>query len=457
MRRPFRGPRPWAVFRPPGSLKAQALLPENPYTIARMKTFSRALAVVAFLSAGASAASAPIRLSNPGLPLSQPQFGAIGSMLAAPGAPLLKTTLSLTPSLTPAIPALQPVPQLRLTPILAAPAAPAPEAAPIAAMPALETLAGEVQVKENGQDSAAMGKFYDQTGRKSDAVDADIPSAMDAVAAEGDFGEQFRVPYDPKGQVDLSKMDPDRTPGMKHEKDKAKDSLIADQEEMDALQRKLYAEGKRSVLIVLQAMDTGGKDGTIRWVLAGLNPQGIKISSFKKPTPEEAKHHFLWRIKKALPTKGIMGVFNRSHYEDILVPTVYKTFSAAEVAGRYDEINAFEKKLADQGTVILKFFLNISKDEQKARLQDRLDDPDKNWKFSPADLESRKHWDEFQQAYGKVLARTSTPWAPWHLIPANKKWYRNYAVARIIKEAMQRMDPQYPKPSFDPKSIKIPD
>ncbi|MBI5239919.1 MAG: polyphosphate kinase 2 family protein [Elusimicrobia bacterium] len=280
---------------------------------------------------------------------------------------------------------------------------------------------------------------------------------MDAVAESGDFGGQFRVPYDPKGQVDLSKVDAERTPGMKHDKDKAKDRLSEDQEEMDALQQKLYAEGKRSVLIVLQAMDTAGKDGTIRWVLAGLNPQGVKVTSFKKPTAVEAKHHFLWRIKKALPGKGIIGVFNRSQYEDILVPTVYKTFSTEEVAGRYDQINAFEKKLADQGTVILKFFLHISKDEQKARLQERLDDPDKNWKFSLADLETRKRWDDFQKAYGKVLARTSTPWAPWHLIPADKKWYRNYAVGRVIKEALQRMDPRFPKVDFDPKKIKIPD
>jgi PPK2 family polyphosphate:nucleotide phosphotransferase len=182
-----------------------------------------------------------------------------------------------------------------------------------------------------------------------------------------------------------------------------------DQKEMDELQQKLYAEGKRSVLIVIQAMDTGGKDGTIRWVLSGLNPQGVKVTSFKQPTATEAKHNYLWRIKKALPAKGVMGVFNRSHYEDILVPTVYKTFSADVVDGRYDEINAFEKRLSDQGTVVLKFFLNISKEEQKARLQERLDDPAKNWKFSPSDLESRKHWDEFQKAYGKVLARTSTP------------------------------------------------
>ncbi|MDD5627435.1 MAG: polyphosphate kinase 2 family protein [Elusimicrobia bacterium] len=398
------------------------------------------------VSAQAFGAAAPMRLSNPGLPLSRPQVGAIGASIVVPSAPGLKSTLALAPSLAPAMPVLAPVPQLKLAPALAAPAA--PEAVP-AAMPALQSLADQVQVRKDGADSKAMGEFYDRAGRGSDAVEA--------VAAEGDFGAPFRVPYDPKGQVDPAELGPNRTPGMKHEKDKAKDRLEDDQREMDELQQKLYAEGKRSVLIVIQAMDTGGKDGTIRWVLTGLNPQGVKVSSFKKPTAQEAKHSFLWRIKKALPGKGMIGVFNRSHYEDILVPTVYKTFSAEEVAKRYDTINAFEKKLAENGTVILKFFLNISKDEQKARLQERLDDPDKNWKFSEADLETRKHWDEFQRAYGQVLARTSTPWAPWHVIPANKKWYRNYAVARIIKEAMQRMDPRYPKVSFDPRTVVIPD
>jgi PPK2 family polyphosphate:nucleotide phosphotransferase len=364
----------------------------------------------------------------------------------------------LTPALTFAVPQLQPVPEL-VAPS-AALAAPASRVAlvqarsPKAAMPALESLAGKVQAKKRGQGAAAMDQVYDLT--RPDA-EASLTSAADAVAAEGDFGEQFRVPYDPKGSVDLSQINPGRTPGMKHKQDKAIDKFHRDQRKLDLLQQKLYAEGKRSVLIVLQAMDTGGKDGTVRWVLAGLNPQGIKISSFKKPTPQEAKHHFLWRIKKALPGKGVMGVFNRSHYEDILVPTVYKTFSAQEVAGRYAEINAFEKKLADQGTVILKFFLDISKAEQKARLQERLDDPEKTWKFSAADLESRKHWEAFQKAYGKILARTSTAWAPWHIIPANNKWYRNYAVARILKEAMERMAPRIPAPAFDPKTIVIPD
>jgi PPK2 family polyphosphate:nucleotide phosphotransferase len=421
-----------------------------------MKNLLRACVVAAACAGRAFADGAPIHLSNPGLPLSQPQIGAIGSLLNGPGNFILGQTLtsSLVPSLVPAIPVLQPVPEL--APALL-PAVSAPKKYSVAAMPALKNLAGKVQVKTKGQDAAAMQRFYDQGGFAAAPAEAALPSAMDAVAAEGDFGEKFRVPYDPKGSVDLSQMDPGRTPGMKHEKDQAVDKFHDDKLELDLLQQKLYAEGKRSVLIVLQAMDTAGKDGTVRWVMGGLNPQGLKIASFKKPSAEEAKHPFLWRIKNALPGKGVIGVFNRSHYEDILVPAVYKTLSAQQVAGRYGEINAFEKKLSDQGTVILKFFLNISKDEQKARLQERLDDPEKNWKFSTADLESRKHWDAFQKVYGKILARTSTPWAPWHIIPANKKWYRNYAVAHIIKQAMQRMAPQYPKPDFDPKKIAIPD
>jgi PPK2 family polyphosphate:nucleotide phosphotransferase len=427
-----------------------------------MKRISRALALIAFCAAPALAGSAPVLLSNPGVPLSAPQIGSVGSMLAAPGAPMLGATLTSTlgPSLISAIPVLSPVPELKLSAMSAVPMSPMVESAeksPIASMPALQTLAAKVQVKENGQDAVSMQKFYDQGGFKGAPADVELPSAQESVSAEGDFGERFRVPYDPKGEVDLSKLGPDKTPGMKHDKDKALVKFQDERQEMDELQQKLYAEGKRSVLIVIQAMDTGGKDGTIRWVLTGLNPQGVKVASFKQPTAVEAKHNYLWRIKNALPGKGVIGVFNRSHYEDILVPTVYKTVSADVVDGRYDEINAFEKKLSDQGTVVLKFFLKISKEEQKARLQERLDDPAKNWKFSPSDLESRKHWDEFQKAYGKVLARTSTPWAPWHVIPSNKKWYRNYAVARIIRDAMRRMDPQYPKVSFDPKKIKIPD
>ncbi len=336
-------------------------------------------------------------------------------------------------------------------------AAPNPEKAPAADLPGLVELSERVKGSEKGADAAEFKKFYDRQAPGSDAVEASAPSSAEVPFQEGDFAEKFRVAHDPKGAVDFSQWNPGRTPGMKHRKEKAAEKLEGDQKRLDKLQQKLYAEGKRSVLIVLQAMDTGGKDGTIRWVLGPLNPQGFKVSGFKKPTAKELKHHYLWRIKNALPGKGIIGVFNRSHYEDILVPTVYKSMPLSEVAGRYEEINAFEKKLADQGVVILKFFLHISKDEQKRRLQDRLDDPEKLWKFSPADLESRKHWDGFQQTYGKILARTSTSYAPWHIIPADKKWYRNYAVGRILREALERMDPREPKADFDPSKITIPD
>jgi PPK2 family polyphosphate:nucleotide phosphotransferase len=353
-----------------------------------------------------------------------------------------------------------------VVPVMAAPAV--PKAAPIptaaraeapVALGSLQGLAAQAEAKEAGQAGEALDGFFDRSAARADGAD------IGSEAAE-DFGSRFRVPFAPEGSVELAAMDPDMTPGLKRhkdgkikgkQKDKAADQLSEDQKALDGLQQRLYAEGQRSVLIVLQAMDTGGKDGTIRWVLGPLNPQGFKVTGFKKPSAQEAQQPYLWRIRNALPGRGIIGVFNRSHYEDILVPTVYKTLPESEVAGRYEEINAFEKELADQGVLILKFFLNISKAEQKRRLQERLDTPEKLWKFSAADLESRKKWEEFQAAYGGVLARTSTPWAPWHVIPANKKWFRNYAIGRIIRQALEKMDPQYPKPTVDPKTIIIPD
>lgn len=394
----------------------------------------------------------------------------VGRLSAAPSRAGAAPSLRAAPawSAAPDLPVLTPLPGLAPggagLPSLSAPggskrlspaeAAPNPEKAPAGVLPALTDLAEEAKPSEKGGDASALKRFYDRDSGSGGVVSA---GAAESPFQEGDFAEKFRVARDPKGAVDLSDFNSARTPGMKHRREKAADKLEADQKRLDELQQKLYAEGKRSVLIVLQAMDTGGKDGTIRWVLGPLNPQGFKITGFKKPTAQEAKRHYLWRIKKALPGKGIIGVFNRSQYEDILVPTVYKTMPMSEVAGRYDEINAFEKRLADQGVVILKFFLHISKDEQKRRLQDRLDDPKKRWKFSPADLEARKHWDAFQRAYGAILARTSTPWAPWHIIPADKKWYRNYAVGRILREALERMDPREPKADFDPSKVRIPD
>ena len=201
---------------------------------------------------------------------------------------------------------------------------------------------------------------------------------------------RHRAPLDPKGCVDLTAIDSSSTAELGRDaKDRAHKKLRKDQERLDELQQRLFAENKRSLLIVLQAMDTGGKDGTIRAVLGPLNPQGVRVQSFKKPTEEEAAHHFLWRIRKALPAKGMIGVFNRSHYEDILVPTVYGTLAAEKVGGRYEEINEFERNLVAEGTTVVKFFLHISKEEQKRRLQDRLDDPEKRWKFNPADLKAR--------------------------------------------------------------------
>lgn len=428
------------------------------YTDAGLKQLFLSLAVVAGGAAQAWAASVAVNPVRP-VPVSLPVLGSAGLMpsggLVAPGGPSPSLmTPSLLPALSPAVPVLPAAPGLAAVQAAAPEAASAEAQAPAAALPSLQALAERTRTAEQGEDAAALGEFYD---RRSDGQGAAGVPLGEPASAGGDFAGRFRVPYAPKGRVDLSRLDPGRTPGMNRQKEKAKDRLSEDQEELDALQQRLYAEGKRSVLIVLQAMDTGGKDGTIRWVLAGLNPQGVKVTGFKKPTPQEARHGFLWRIRKALPGKGIIGVFNRSHYEDILAPTVHKTFPAREVEGRYDEINAFERKLAGRGVTILKFFLHISKDEQKERLQERLDDPDKRWKFSPADLETRKRWDDFQDAYGKVLARTSTPWAPWHIIPSNKKWYRNYAVARIIREALERMDPRFPRPAFDPSKIVISD
>lgn len=220
---------------------------------------------------------------------------------------------------------------------------------------------------------------------------------------------------------------------------------------LDELQEVLYAGGRHSLLVVLQAMDTGGKDGTIRHVFGPLNPQGVRVSSFKAPTAEELAHDFLWRIHAKTPRKGMIRIFNRSHYEDVLVVRVHNLAPKNEVARRYAQINAFEKHLTENGTVILKFFLHISRDEQKQRLQSRLDRADKHWKFSSADLAERSCWDHYRRAYEKALSECSTPWAPWHVIPANHKWYRNYAVARIVLETLEGMKLRYPpaEPGLD--------
>ena len=221
------------------------------------------------------------------------------------------------------------------------------------------------------------------------------------------------------------------------------------------LQRALYAEHKQSLLIVLQATDTGGKDGTIRHLLTGVNPQGVRVTSFGVPTPIESSHDFLWRIHANAPALGMIGVFNRSHYEDVLVVRVHDLVPKKVWKTRYEAINNFEELLTQSGTTVLKFYLHISKEEQKERLQSRLDEPDKNWKFKPADLKERESWDDYQIAYEDMINNCSTDWAPWNIVPADRKWARNIAIAEKVLATLEGMNPQYPIADFDPATVEI--
>ena len=225
--------------------------------------------------------------------------------------------------------------------------------------------------------------------------------------------------------------------------------------DIDTLQDRLYAEGSRALLVILQGTDTSGKDGTIRGVFNATGPLGVTVHAFGPPSRLELEHDYLWRIHAACPRRGTIGIFNRSHYEDVLVGKVRKLAPEKVIEQRYEQINAFEKMLAETGTTILKFMLHISKDEQKERLQERLADPAKHWKFNPGDLEDREHWDDYQAAYEIMLHRCSTQWAPWHVIPADRKWVRNAAIATIVKATLEEMDPQYPKVSWNPGDFKV--
>lgn len=226
-------------------------------------------------------------------------------------------------------------------------------------------------------------------------------------------------------------------------------------DELVELQRRHYAANRDKLLVVFQAMDAGGKDGTIRRVFRGVNPQGVLVTSFKVPSKKELAHDFLWRVHQAVPGNGLIGVFNRSHYEDVLVVRVHNIVPESTWRPRYEQINNFEKMLAENGTVILKFYLHISKEEQRERFQARIDDPAKNWKFSFEDLEKRKLWPDYMAAYEEMLNRTTTAWAPWHVIPADQKWYRNLAVTRAIVSALRDLDPQYPQPEQDLTGVEV--
>lgn len=258
----------------------------------------------------------------------------------------------------------------------------------------------------------------------------------------------------PNGPVDLTAIPTDATPGFKGGKKEGKAALFALGDELADLQERLFAEGtatgsRRRVLLVLQGMDTSGKGGTLKHTVGLVDPQGVRITSFKKPTDEELAHDFLWRVRRAVPAPGYIGVFDRSHYEDVLIGRVDKLATPAEIEQRYDEINAFERELVDDGTVLLKCMLHISRETQAERLLARLDNPEKHWKYNPADLSARSRWDDYQAAYTAVLERTHTEHAPWHVVPSDRKWFRNLAVGQLLLEALRGMDPQWPVADFD--------
>lgn len=257
----------------------------------------------------------------------------------------------------------------------------------------------------------------------------------------------------PNQRVKLADIDLEDTGGL--EKQAAKERLAKNIERLSELQEVLYAEGKHALLIVLQAMDAGGKDGTIRSIMSGVNPQGVSVTSFKAPTAEELAHDFLWRVHKPVPPRGMIGIFNRSHYEDVLVVRVKNLVPKAIWQPRYDHINNFEQLLVDSGVTILKFYLHISKEEQKKRLQSRLDQPEKHWKFNPADLGERERWDDYMQAFEDVFEKCSTKTAPWYIIPANKKWYRNVLISETIIKTLESLDMKFPEPAADLDKIVL--
>ena len=263
---------------------------------------------------------------------------------------------------------------------------------------------------------------------------------------------RFRV--EPGSPAGLKERDPGERVGAANRND----GLVLTQElvqRLADLHGRLFAEATRAVLLVLQGMDTAGKDGTIRSVLTGLNPQGCPVSSFKEPSTTELAHDYLWRVHAQCPARGELGIFNRSHYEDVVVVRVHKLEPPKVWKRRYEQIRSFERMLVEEGTSVVKVFLHVSRDEQRRRLQARLDDPRKRWKFRSGDLDDRARWSEFQTAYEDAIGETSTEWAPWYVVPADHNWVRNLAVARILVDALERLDPQFPQPEAGIDTIKI--
>jgi len=256
--------------------------------------------------------------------------------------------------------------------------------------------------------------------------------------------EMYRVP--PKGKIKLKDYDPNDSKLFDGNKKDGKEALQKLNAELETLQEELYAQAKHRVLVVLQAMDTGGKDGVIRAVFEGVNPQGVKVASFKTPTPVELAHDYLWRVHQQTPGKGEMVIFNRSHYEDVLVVRVHNLVPEEVWSRRYQHIREFERMLAEEGTTILKFYLHIDLQEQAERFLARVEDPTKQWKFNPGDLDERARWDDYMKAYEEMLNQTSTAWAPWYVIPSNKKWYRNWLISKILIKSLKNLNMQYPAP-----------
>ncbi|MDE0546151.1 polyphosphate kinase 2 family protein [Microbacterium sp. C7(2022)] len=271
----------------------------------------------------------------------------------------------------------------------------------------------------------------------------------------GDVADLLRV----RPGFILADVDPRSTPGYVQNKKHAVDDLASGAMQLDEYQERLFAQSRvdatdASVLLVLQAMDSAGKGGIVRHVVGSVDPQGVQLTAFKKPTPEELEHDFLWRIEKRVPEPGFIGVFDRSHYEDVLIGRVRNLAEPAEIERRYDAINAFEKSLVDSGTRVVKVMLNISPEEQKARLGERLERPDKYWKYNPGDVDERMLWDDYMSAYQVVFERTSTEHAPWFVVPADRKWYARLAVQHLLLEALEDIDPRWPAATFDVEAEK---
>lgn len=272
------------------------------------------------------------------------------------------------------------------------------------------------------------------------------------------IGADDRYRHKPGEKLKLSGLDTnEKTLAEDLGKEESYQPLDGLRDELQQLQKMLYAQNKHRVLVVIQAMDTGGKDGCIKHVFSRVDPQGLNVVSFKKPSEEQLAHDFLWRIHKHAPRNGHLTVFNRSHYEDIIAVRVKELYPEKVWKKRYQHIVDFERMLAEEGTTIVKIFLNISKEEQKTRLQARLDNPDKYWKFNPDDLKDRARWDQFQDVYEDVIEKTSTEVAPWYVIPADRKWYRNLCVARIMVETLKKLDMQFPEPTWKPGDVTLED